>query len=500
MQNKSEFQKTLAKRKQQALQYALEREQWSRDLQQQHEDHNRIELERLKQQLAETRARHDAALQTLNAITSERDNTQRQVEMLKASLANTASRLEDARQAADAVTVKTPPVTLQSTRALSRVTAAAVSVLALGTLFTAVAFHDAQSKVKNKQQPEIAAVNALENVRVVNSDAKPADTKKPAPQTGKGKTRFARLKDASQRQWGPSLLMADAGIAEPRVVFDPLIKEKQENLLTLGFDIGEADGFNGMRTRQAVEEFRSLYMPDSGKQTWDTDLAVIIKNYANLARVDADRFGIDRGVVAAIRLGSVRTGVDFSYLMKLAAAESNFEPASEAESSSATGMYQFTRDTWLNIFKRHGTKYGLADYTAKIEYYMTAGGSRRPMVRDKALYQHLLELRKNPRISSMMAAESVRDNQQTLTYSFDRQPAQTDLYLTHFLGAKGAIAFLKALDENPDTFAVDMFPEAARSNYGIFHPRTCKPRTVDEVYELFGKKFSTRYYDDLAAN
>ncbi|HHJ16928.1 MAG TPA: hypothetical protein ENJ80_09545 [Gammaproteobacteria bacterium] len=496
MQNKSELQKTLARRKQQALQHALEREQWSSGLQQQHQDNHRAELEQLKQQLAETRARHDAAYQALNTVTAERDNALRQLEALQSSPASTASRKEKTRLPADAVAARS----VHGSRALSRATAAAVSILALGTLLSITAFHDAQSNVNDERQAEITALNAQDDVPAVNSDAKSANAKTLSAQKGRSKTRSARNKDTNQRQWGPALLMTDPGTAKPRVVFDPLVKDIQQNLLTLGFDIGKADGFNGMRTRQAVKEFRALYMPDSGRQTQDAALAVIIRNYAGLARADADKFGIDRGVVAAIRLSSIRTGVDFSYLMKLAATESNFEPASEAGSSSATGLYQFTRDTWLNTLKRHGTKYGLADYAAKIEYYITSGGFRRPMVRDKDIYRHLLELRKNPRISSMMAAESVRDNQQRLAYSFGRQPAQADLYLTHFLGADGAIAFLKALDENPDTFAVDIFPEAARSNSSIFHPKTCDPRTVDEVYELFGEKFNTRRYDDLAAN
>jgi len=488
VQDNSEIQKTQASKQQQALQHALEREQWSRGLQQQHTDHHRTELEQLQLQLAEARARQDA-------IIAERDSALNQVEMLRASLADSTSHVEPARPTAD-----TPPAGRQRKRAPARA-ATVISILALSVVIISIAFHDAQSNVQNKRQAGITAGSAQQNVRVAGGDAASASEKNPATQSNsRSGNRHARLKNASQRQWGPALLMPDSGTAKPRVVFDPLVKDIQENLLTLGFDIGKADGFKGTRTRQAVAEFRALYMPDSGKQVQDSGLAVIIRNYAGLARADAARFGVDQGVVAAIRLSSIRTGVDFSYLMKLAATESNFKPASEAGSSSATGMYQFTHDTWLNVLKRHGTSYGLGDYAGKIEYYITRGGYRRPMVRDKALYKHLLELRKNPRISSMMAAESVRDNQRKLAYSFDRQPAQTDLYLSHFLGADGAIAFLKALDENPDTFAVDIFPEAARSNYGIFHPQTCDPRTVDEVYELFGEKFSTRRYDDLAAN
>ena len=377
----------------------------------------------------------------------------------------------------------------------SHTTAAAVSIIAGASLVTVVVFQDAQSNVTKKDQPEVSAISSLEVVPRVSNVRQLADDKKPSSQSGKEKTRFARGRTATQRQWGPSLLMPGPDAAKPHDAYDLVVKQQQEDLLILGFDIGKADGFSGIRTRQAFAEFRALYLPDSARQLQDADLAVIMNIYANLVRNDASRLGLDHGVVAAIRLSSVRTGVDFSYLMKLAATESNFEPESESSASSATGMYQFTRDTWLNAVKMHGAKYGLADYAAMIEYQVTPGGYRRPIVRDKPLNKHLSALRKNPRISAMMAAETIRDNRQTLTYFFEREPTQTDLYLTHFLGVEGAITFLRSLQQDPGAFAVDIFPEAARSNRDIFHPRVGNPRTVDEVYELFGEKFSARSYD-----
>ena len=484
MHDKTELHKELARRLKRALHYALEREQRSSGL--------RKELEQLRLQLAATEAERDAAQQAIGELASQRDSIQKEVQTLKSSLAETTSRLQARRQ---------PENHTSSTRPWSHVTMAAVSVLTVAILFTtAFVFHDAQSKVNNNDRTAVASVNALETAPLVNYDRRFADGKQPPPSSGKGRARFVRIKTATHRQWGPALLIPKPEAAKTPLVFDPLVKAQQQDLRTLGFDLGKADGFKGMRTRQAIAEFRALYLPESAKQPQGSDLAAIIRNYANLARRDADRFGIDRGVLAAIRLSSVRTGVDFSYLMKLAATESNFEPASESAASSATGMYQFTRDTWLNALKTHGGKYGLADYTAKIAYNVTRGGYRRPVVRDKAVYRHLLALRKNPRLSAMMAAESVRDSQKKLAQSIGREPTQADLYLAHFLGADGAVTFLKSLEHNPGMFAVDIFPEAARSNQDIFHPQTCDPRTVDEVYELFGEKFSSRRYDDLAAN
>jgi hypothetical protein len=425
----------------------------------------KVELDLLNLRLAETEA--------------ERDRFQKEVQALKSSLSKATS-----------------------TGLWSRANIAAVCILAVASLLSPGVFHDAQSHVNENDPLQVSAISAMETGRIVRGKHQIANDSKTSSRSGKEKALFTRSKTASQRQWGPSLVMPDPGAGKRYYGFDPRVKEQQENLLILGFEVGEPDGFKGPSTRQAIAEFRALYLPDSARQLQDADLAVIMETYANLARSDAARYGIDHGVVAAIRLSSVRTGVNFSYLMKLAAIESNFEPASESATSSATGMYQFTHDTWLNTLKRHGAKYGLvADYAAKIEHYVNPRtGSRRPFLRDKATYEHLLELRKNPRISAMMAAEMVLDNQQKLVDSFGREPTQTDLYLTHFLGANAAITFLRSLEQSPDKHAVELFPAAASSNQDIFHPRTCAPRTVDEVYAHFGKKFSTRRYDDFTTN
>ncbi len=418
-----------------------------------------MRLDRLKQRLAEVEA--------------ERERIHHEVEVLRISWRKAASK-----------------------SLWSRASNSAVSVLAVAALLFPSVFHNAQSNVQFDDQLGISVTSAADTMQSVQAEQTPNSDKKSSPRTGKKRTRYAQGNTVSQQQWGPLLVMTEPETGKHYYGFDPIVQAQQEHLLILGFDVGEADGFKGPRTRQAIAEFRALYLPDSGQQLQDADLAVIMETYAELARSDADRYGIDPGVVAAIRLSSVRTGVDFSYLMTLAATESDFKPASKAATSSATGLYQFTRDTWLNTLKRHGAKYGLvADYAAQIEYYQTRSGYQRPFVREPTLYQHLLELRKNPRLSAMMAAETVHDNAQKLTHTFDREPTDIDLYLTHFLGADGAITFIQSLEKHPGTHAVELFPQAASSNRGIFHPQDCEPRTVDEVYAYFGEKLSARRYD-----
>lgn len=431
----------------------------------------------------------DTLQQQIAVLAAERDAARRQVQALESKLAAGSVRPRRRRT----------------------VTAAGV-VLSVGILATAATFEDAQSTLQHERQsmtPADEATAPLDTFDALPTTATDAVTAEqtndsPPPQTRKHRTRFASLTRSSHRQWGPPLLLlpeppqdAKAGTRQ----FDPLVKTQQENLLALGFAVGKADGFTGPRTERALEEFKALYLSsaDLKRPLSGAALIAITRNYADLARGDAAHFKVDQGVLAAIRLSSVRTGIDFAYLMKLAAVESNFNPVSKAAGSSATGLYQFTRDTWLNTVKAYGDNYGLGVYTEQIDYIIDRDGYRRPVVRDKAVYRHLLDLRTNPRVSAMMAAELVKNNLQRLVRSFDRTPSQADLYLTHFLGTDGAISFLKALDATPDALAVDMFPAAAQSNQNIFHPKTCRPRTVDEVYALFGQKFDTSRYD-LATN
>ena len=477
------------------------------------------QVEALRQRLVEITSERDLARQQLQQegslqqqladITLERDGARRQVDRLEKALARATTAAAasaaasvshaDRPAAAPERLVEEPRTQVEQAgmRHSYRAATAAGLVLTLGVMANVLIYHDAQSTVQPQSglvDPENASFKALEpqltedgdGIRSADDDSQTT----PPPQTRKPKTRFARSGEVRLQQWGPPLLLsADAG-AEPTKGFDPVVQHQQQGLLALGFDIGKADGFSGPLTRQALYEFRSLYLSGLQKPPAGAALAAIIKNYADLAHSDARSFGVDQGVLAAIRLSSVRTGIEFSYLMKLAAVESNFDPVSKSSASSATGLYQFTRDTWLNTLKAHGDKYGLDSYVDKIDYVVDRNGYQRPVVRDKDVYRHLMALRNNPRVSAMMAAESVKDSVRRLTRSFDRKPTEADLYLTHFFGTDGAISFLKALDKTPDAPAVDIFPAAAQSNQDIFHPKTCRPRTVDEVYELFGQKFN----------
>lgn len=178
-----------------------------------------------------------------------------------------------------------------------------------------------------------------------------------------------------------------------------------------------------------------------------------------------------QSVVSAVKTASNASGVDFGYLLNQAKVESSFNPNAEANTSSATGLYQFIDSTWLNMIDRYGEQYGLD----------TEGKSR----------DEVLSLRKDPEAASFMAAAFASENEQFLNTNWGGKVGATELYLAHFMGASGAASFLNARDENPFQIAADIYPKAAQANKNVFYDRsTGEARSLAQVFDFFDRKFS----------
>lgn len=211
---------------------------------------------------------------------------------------------------------------------------------------------------------------------------------------------------------------------------------------------------------------------------------------------DAGNFQINStrqsGVTKAIALASAKTGVDFDYLMKQARVESSLNPNAKARTSSATGLYQFIDQTWLREMKQHGAEHGYGAYAEAIK--QNANGEY--YVPNRSQRAAILNLRKDPRAASLMAAELATDNNKFLQDSVGRTPNGTDLYMAHFLGAQGAANFLTSMKKNPWAPAASFFPEAARANKSVFYVQG-RPLSLQQVYNKFDAKFSGTAQDDV---
>ncbi len=185
-----------------------------------------------------------------------------------------------------------------------------------------------------------------------------------------------------------------------------------------------------------------------------------------------------KGVMQAIQTASTKTGVNFTYLVEKAAAESNFDASAKAKTSSATGLFQFIESTWMDMIDRHGAKHGISPDQDR---------------------QTLLNLRKDPKIASLMAAEFAEGNKAHLEKTVGGNIGNTEMYFAHFMGAGGASAFLNQLKENPLAVGADLFPAEARANRNVFYDRDAgKPKSLQEIYSFFDKKFDSNGTKTLA--
>ncbi|MFZ4383229.1 MAG: transglycosylase SLT domain-containing protein [Sandarakinorhabdus sp.] len=179
------------------------------------------------------------------------------------------------------------------------------------------------------------------------------------------------------------------------------------------------------------------------------------------------------GIIAAVEQAAARTGVDFSYLLANARAESGLNPAARASTSSASGLFQFTDATWLGVVARHGDKHGLGWAADALK----AGASR-------AVKDSILSLRHNAEAAAAMAGEFTRDNAARLEQALGRAAGSADLYLAAFFGAGGAIKFLGAMATNPGTAAASLLPAAAAANRSVFFHKDGSARTLRQVHDL----------------
>jgi hypothetical protein len=193
---------------------------------------------------------------------------------------------------------------------------------------------------------------------------------------------------------------------------------------------------------------------------------------------------VDPVVVRSIDRASRATSIDFGLLMAQTAQESGFRVDAKAKGSTGTGLFRFIDSTWLSLVQRFGGKYGTATLAQQVQTDATG----QPCVVDPTLRQRILDLRNDPTLSAALAAEYARLNKGELELALGRPARTTELYLAHFLGAAGAAAMLKAVDENGDAVGAGLMPRAAAANRTVFFDVSGRARTVAEIYESLAKR------------
>jgi hypothetical protein len=256
--------------------------------------------------------------------------------------------------------------------------------------------------------------------------------------------------DTADISVAPTTALAPAPVPDPAAVADSLPQTPQLELAP---------------EEQPAEEF----------QTEDVPLA----------------FGMNEKVEGAIKNATRVVGIKTSYLMVVAARESSFDPRKCAHRTSATGLYQFTADTWLRAVHAFGARHGLERYAREITVDWRGAVS----MRDAAARTKLLRLRADPRLSALMAAELARDNAARLSHVLGRPVTPAELYMAHLLGVMQAARVIDAARTAPYTPGARLLPAAARANPGVFKPlgRVASARAIVHKITVYYERQELRY-------
>ncbi|WP_342165111.1 transglycosylase SLT domain-containing protein [Methylobacterium sp. SD21] len=207
---------------------------------------------------------------------------------------------------------------------------------------------------------------------------------------------------------------------------------------------------------------------------------------------------IRRHLVQTIVKAAQAVQTDPVLLMAVADKESSFITAVQAKTSSATGLYQFIERTWLGVVRDFGGKYGLAKEAALV----TADANDKPVITDAAERARVLELRRDPYLSALMAGEMLKRDAARISQRIGRELTLGEVYLAHFLGPDDAGDFLDKVVNKPAAAAAVLLPGPARANRSIFFAanrftgrgRHRKPMSlsVAQVHEKFEAMMQTR--------
>ncbi|GAB6845941.1 hypothetical protein HNR00_003035 [Methylorubrum rhodinum] len=205
---------------------------------------------------------------------------------------------------------------------------------------------------------------------------------------------------------------------------------------------------------------------------------------------------IRRHIVQTIVKAAQAVETDPVLLMAVADKESSFITAVQAKTSSATGLYQFIERTWLGVIRDFGPKYGYAQDAALV----VPDGNDRPSVQDQAERARILDMRRDPYLSALMAGEMLKRDAARIALKIGRELTLGEVYLAHFLGADDAEDFLSQVVDKPGAAAAALLPGPARANRSIFFAGTTgrgrhrKPASlsVAQVHQKFEAMMSTR--------
>jgi len=225
------------------------------------------------------------------------------------------------------------------------------------------------------------------------------------------------------------------------------------------------DSINLKKTSKVMEKLAKttqknmIVSKDAPKKTWYQDLCDklssmgdgLLKTASNVASdVEAFTGKVSENVKAAIN--TIQNPVMKKIAIKTAYIESSFRPnAAPNGDAGAVGLYQFIPSTWNKYAKKYG--YSLND-------------------------------RKDPVKSTRVYQDFLTDQRSQLVHNLKTNAIGDDeLYMAHFLGVAGATRFIKGLQTNPNSPAINYVDAASvANNRESFFNSVGRPYSLRDVY------------------
>ena len=208
---------------------------------------------------------------------------------------------------------------------------------------------------------------------------------------------------------------------------------------------------------------------------------------------------ISRDLVETIVKAARATESDPALLMAIADKESSFRPEVGASTSSAVGLFQFIQSTWMRVVRDFGARHGLEKEAKAIVWV-----DDELVVNDAAERSRILNLRRDPYLAALMAAEMLKRDTGKIASRIGRGLTTGETYLAHFLGPDDAERFLDKVVRDPKASAARLLPKPARANRPIFYAgrgRKVRHLSVAEVNQKFERMMASRLdrYRDVAS-
>jgi hypothetical protein len=190
-------------------------------------------------------------------------------------------------------------------------------------------------------------------------------------------------------------------------------------------------------------------------------------------------------LVRSAKAASSGTSTDFRSLLASSLSESRHDPLARNKRSSATGAYQFTERTWLDLVRRHGAELGIGDVAAKITVKDGA-----PTVANPTDRATILALRGNSDLAGGLAARYFDENRAALGKSLGRKPSENEVRMAYLLGAGGAGHLIKAAQARPGVGADTIVPGAVRANPTLFRDPGGAVKSAGEAVASLDRHFT----------